>query len=517
MIFGYKNISKLIMTTTILLIMLNTVIISLFYYKNQLNIHENNLIKLKYEKIQKQKDNLKVDIQTMIKMIEFKFDYDQDLIRKEAEYIKRWIKEDIAFDMSKSDYVFIYELINRKGGDDFARLLVNPNRPDLEGKLISSNYTDIQGYAFRKRFLDGINLDGEAFVRYSYEKTDDSIAEKISYFYYYEPLNWVIAKGVYVDDIQQDIDYENGILEKHVNMQINQNLFFFLFFSVIAIIMAFIIGKKLQQIIINKDRRVKNTTKALANFNRKLDLRVKQAIEKNKEQERILTQKSKFIALGEMISLIAHQWRQPISELNAIVMNVKLHHDLGKLDKEHMDKKTSEMEKLLDFMSTTIDDFRTFFKPDKQKEKFYFKDSLHRVFKITSATLIENKIDLQTNIQEDLCIKNYQNEFEQVVLNLITNAKDALVSDGIEKPSIHVEAYEQDQKIFIKVKDNAKGMNKEIIEKIFDPYFTTKEEAEGTGIGLYMAKLIIEKNMKGKLSAQSSEDGSCFMITFNKN
>jgi C4-dicarboxylate-specific signal transduction histidine kinase len=149
-------------------------------------------------------------------------------------------------------------------------------------------------------------------------------------------LNWIIAKGIYIEDIQQNINIEKKALENRVKKQIKQNIFFFLFFSLIAIIITYIIGKKIQSIIYEKDKKVKSTTKALAKLNKELDTRVKTEVEKNKEQQKILMQKSKFVAMGEMISLIAHQWRQPISEINAIILNMKLHYDLGKLDKKQL-------------------------------------------------------------------------------------------------------------------------------------------------------------------------------------
>ena len=224
-------------------------------------------------------------------------------------------------------------------------------------------------------------------------------------------------------------------------------------------------------------------------------------------------QKSKFIAMGEMISLIAHQWRQPISELNAIILNIKLHYDLEKLTKTMLDKKTQEIENLLDYMSNTIDDFRTFFKPDKTKEKFYLIESCKRVTDITSSMLSEHQIMLIKNMDETISINNYQNEFEQVVLNIVTNAKDALLCDNIPNPQIKINLYKTD-KIYLKICDNAHGISPKIIDKIFEPYFTTKEESDGTGIGLYMSKLIIEQNMGGELSVQSSKSGTCFIISF---
>ncbi len=511
-IFGYKNISNLIMSTIIIIILSNTFFISLFYYYNQRVSLENTLTQLKHENITLQKHNLKNDIQSLVTMINYKYNNDIKLIQKEEKSIKKWI-EMLPFDIEKNSYIFVYSLINKNGGDKFARMEINPNRTDLVGNFLSANYKDPNGFAFRKKFLDDINKSGESFVQYSYKKSDTKIINKISYFYYYEPLNWIIAKGIYLDDIQKDVNKEKKLLTSQIEKQIKQNLFFFLFFSIIAIIFAYIIGKKVQSIITQKDKSVKSKTKALANLNRTLDIKIKKAVEKNKEQEQILMQKSKFIAMGEMISLIAHQWRQPISELNAIILNIKLHYNLEKLTKPMLDKKTQEIENLLDYMSNTIDDFRTFFKPDKTKEKFYLTDSCKRVTDIASSMLNEHHIILIKNIDNKISINNYQNEFEQVVLNIITNAKDALINDNIPNPQIKITLYKTD-KIFLEICDNAKGISPKVIDKIFEPYFTTKEESDGTGIGLYMSKLIIEQNMGGELSVQSSKSGTCFIISF---
>ena len=511
-IFGYKNISNLIMSTIIIIILSNTLFISLFYYHNQQVALDNTLTQLKHDNITLQKQKLKDEIQSLITMINYKYDNNINLIQQNKNSIETWIKM-LPFDIDKNSYIFVYDLVDKKGGDKFAKMIINPNRTDLVGKYLSSNYKDPNGFAFRKKFLDDINTIGESFVQYSYKKSDTKIVNKISYFYYFEPLNWIIAKGIYTDDIQKDVNKEKMILTSRIEQQIKQNLFFFLFFSIIAIIFAYIIGKKVQSIITQKDKSVKSKTKALANLNRTLDVKVKRAVEKNKEQEQILMQKSKFIAMGEMISLIAHQWRQPISELNAIVLNIKLHYNLDKLDKTMLDAKTKEIENLLEYMSNTIDDFRTFFKPDKTKERFYLSESCKRVTDITSSMLNEHHITLIKNIDNEISINNYQNEFEQVVLNIITNAKDALLCDNIQNPQIKINLYKTN-KIYLEICDNAKGIESNIIDKIFEPYFTTKEESDGTGIGLYMSKLIIEENMGGELKVQSSEKGTCFMICF---
>ena len=511
--FGYKNISKIIMITTILIILSNTLLISLFYYKNQINEYDEAVKSLKNENINKQKKDIKKDINHLISMIEYKYTLEQLKTQKIRDEIKVWLNS-IPFDKQKSDYVFVYMLLNKDGGDKFAKMIINPNRPDIIGKYISTSYQDVNGFNFREKFMDDIRLKGDSTVSYAYKKTTTTkVEEKISYFKYYEPLNWIIAKGIYDDDIQNNIIIKKVALKQRVFTQLKQNIFILFLLSILAMIIVYFIGKKIENIINEKNKMVKKTTKDLAILNRELDSRVKKEVEKNKEQEQILMQKSKFIALGETISLIAHQWRQPISELGAIMMNIKLHHKLNKLDFELMNKKSKEVDTLLEYMSKTIDDFRTFFKPNKLKQDFNINDSIQRVIQITKPMLEEYNIKMILNIDKTITILSYQNEFEQVILNLISNAKDALMSDNIKNPTISIDV-SKDESINIKLKDNAKGIKRELISRIFDPYFTTKDDANGTGIGLYMSKIIIEKNMGGEIRVQSSEKGSCFRIVF---
>jgi len=508
-IFEYKNISKTLIFTTIAIILSNTLLISLVYYTSQLQEFETTVTKLQKENLQAKKEQIKQDILSQAVMLKFKY---ENTISTNKSNIINYLKR-IPFDQDKSDYIFVYEVYNLNGGDNFAKLILNPNRKDLEGKFISTNYTDVNGFKFREKFIQDIKEDGESFVKYAYKKTNGKIAEKISFFYYIKDLQWILAKGVYVDDIQNDIFQRKKELQGQLFKIIHENIIIYLFFTIIMIFIAYLIGHKIARILKEKDKRVRHTTKELARLNRTLDQKVKQEIEKNKEKEQLLMQKSKFIALGEMISLIAHQWRQPLSEIGAIVMNLQMHDRVNKLDSKILSTKSKEIETILHYMSTTIDDFRYFFKPDRKQQIFKIDDSIQRVLKITSPMLQEHKIKITLDVNPQITINSYQNELEQVLLNLISNAKDALVHDKIENPEIKI-ILEKEQYICLKVWDNASGIEEMLLDKIFEPYFTTKDEAQGTGIGLYMSKIIIENNMKGKLKINSSPKGSCFIIEF---
>ncbi len=502
------------MSTTILIILSNTLLIAVFYYQNQLIDYEQNLQTIKKQHLNKQISNLKNDVNNIINMIEYKYTKEELANENIKNEIIQWLAS-INFDKQKSDYVFVYELLQNIQNDKFAIMIINPNRSDLIGQTLSLNYTDKNGFHFRKKLLKDINEKGESTLTYVYKKTSSKIEKKITYAKYLKQLNWIIAKGIYKDDIQITLGKKSETLLKQVNTNINKNIFAFLIFLFIAIIVTYIISKKIQNIINEKNAFVNKATNELSMLNMQLDNKVKIQIEKTKEQEQILMKKAKFIALGETISLIAHQWRQPLNELGAILINIKLHHKLNKLDENIMKKKSQEVETLLSYMSKTIDDFRTFFKPNKVKNLFNINDSIQRVLHITQAMLEEYNIKIITNINKSIIINNYQNEFEQVVLNLITNAKDALRSDNISSPIITINIYIKNY-ITIEINDNANGINKNLIEKIWQPYFTTKSDANGTGIGLYMSKIIIEKNMKGRINVNSNENGSCFIITFKE-
>jgi signal transduction histidine kinase len=164
-------------------------------------------------------------------------------------------------------------------------------------------------------------------------------------------------------------------------------------------------------------------------------------------------------------------------------------------------------------MSKTIDDFRNFFRPNKAKEYFDINKSVLDAISLVESTFVHHNIKLEKNFKEEkIDVFGFPNEFSQVILNIISNAKDALIGNKIENPMIKIETKVEDDYAYISIKDNALGIKDEIIHKIFEPYFTTKDEVQGTGIGLYMSKIIIEKNMNGKIYLENTNEGANFII-----
>ncbi len=260
------------------------------------------------------------------------------------------------------------------------------------------------------------------------------------------------------------------------------------------------------------EQEVNKRTVALDALNKNLDKKVKQAVLQRQEQEQLMIHQSRLAAMGEMIGAIAHQWRQPLNALSLVLQNLSLNYQLGKLDEENMKRGMEKSERLINKMSTTIDDFRNFFKPNKHAENFNIKGLLISTIGLLDAQFKNHNITINVYCEEDLIIKGFQGEFSQVLINLLNNAKDTLLERGSEKPAVDITVNRVATGVKLIVHDNAGGIGDDIIDKIYDPYFTTKEEGSGTGIGLYMSKMIVENNMHGKLSAFNDHEGANFVI-----
>ncbi|MBU0924028.1 HAMP domain-containing histidine kinase, partial [bacterium] len=250
----------------------------------------------------------------------------------------------------------------------------------------------------------------------------------------------------------------------------------------------------------------------LEDINKNLELKVQIAIDEAQKKDRAMLHQSRLARMGTMLSMIAHQWRQPLSEVSGILMELETASKFKKADDTMIQESVKESNKVIQFMSYTIDDFRNFFKPDKQKVYFYIEDSCYEAISLIGASIKNYNITLNKKIKCNCEIYGYKREFAQVLLNLMSNAKDALIQKEIKNPTIDLEVDYIDGYSIVTIKDNAGGVNTEHMDLIFEPYFTTKGSLQGTGLGLYMSKMIIEKNMGGELSVENKDDGAVFKV-----
>lgn len=246
---------------------------------------------------------------------------------------------------------------------------------------------------------------------------------------------------------------------------------------------------------------------------RHLEEQIDQEVYKRQEQERMLSHQARLAAMGEMISNITHQWRQPLTAISNTVQEMQDAFKYNELDETSMEQNTRAIRTQLHQMSTTIDDFRNFFSPSKTVSSFYAKDQIKTTLTMLQGMLQKNNITVDLYIDGDVKIKGYANEYNHVLINLFNNARDILLERSIESPRISIRIDESGGHSIVTFSDNGGGIPLDILDQIFDPYFTTKGEKHGTGIGLYMCKQIIENNMHGTLNAHNSDEGAVFTIT----
>ncbi len=323
---------------------------------------------------------------------------------------------------------------------------------------------------------------------------------------YYAKLNLDISSiSIYFTSLI-NYDLSLAVDEKRNTQKIFNTI---MFFSFISIFLVFLFSIILTVLIINNfktlhntlEQKVEDKTKELQELNNYLETKVSKEVTQNRKKDIIMFQQARLASLGEMLNNIAHQWRQPLGSLTMIIQSFQTKMSLGKLSEKFVDQKVQDALLLADNMSNTLDDFKNFFSPDKTKSKFFIKNCLEHSMELSKYLLEKENIEIKLIIKEDIEINSFYNELSHVFLNIISNSKDALCS-AIDKNDriIKIIVHKYKKNIIINMIDNGGGIQKKVIPKIFEPYYTTKYKSAGTGIGLYMSKQIIEKHMNGTIS-----------------
>jgi signal transduction histidine kinase len=328
--------------------------------------------------------------------------------------------------------------------------------------------------------------NGGGFIQYTQKLNPitNKPTEKIAYVKIIPKWNWLIGTGFYKDEIQKQIDEEKEILTQRYEQNI-KNIFIILF---VITIFLLVISFYISIIIEKKFKSYKNS--------------IQLHLIENQKQYELLSQRTKLIAMGEMLGNIAHQWRQPLSLISTASSGIKVNKELNLLTDEILYNGLNTIEHGVKYLSETIEDFTDFFRPDREKNIFSLRLFINKLYKLVSSQLKDMNIQLVENI-EDLEINGFEKDLLQVLVNIIRNSIDALEHKEGEK-YIFIDIFKKEENIFIQIKDNAGGIKEDIIGRIFEPYFTTKHKSQGTGIGLYMSDEIITKHMNGKLEVENS-------------
>lgn len=276
-------------------------------------------------------------------------------------------------------------------------------------------------------------------------------------------------------------------------------------------------GKNLRISTIIDISELKNSQRKLKKLNINLEQKIQEEVEKNKNQQTIIFQQSKLAEMGMMLNMIAHQWRQPLNNISLIVNTIILKQKKEDLNIEDLNKFKNNFQKQINYLSNTIDDFQNFFKPKKEKEYFNIRDSILTTYSLVKPIFDKNQIQLNFTIDSQISYFGYKNEFSQVILNVINNSKDVLIERNIENKLIDIFVTMNKKDITITIQDNGKGVKNSDLEKIFELYFSTKNSLNGSGLGLYISKIIIQEHFNGVIIASNKDNGLEIIIKIPRN
>lgn len=243
-------------------------------------------------------------------------------------------------------------------------------------------------------------------------------------------------------------------------------------------------------------------------LNTGLEARITKEVEKNRKKDHVMAHQARLAAMGEMLSNIAHQWRQPLNNISLIVQNFLQEFESGTLDHDSCRDDVRECMGQLAYLSRTIDNFSEFYHPAQARGLFALCPVITDTIALVAADFKSHGIAIETVNELDSFVDGYRNEFCQVLLNIIINAKEALLSRQTPSPTVRIVCSQKEQAALVTVSDNGGYVAPELLDKFFDPYFTTKFRSQGTGMGLYIAKMIIDKHMGGSITATSTAAGT---------
>lgn len=416
---------------------------------------------------------------------EYVADFSKDIQKKVIEQISK-------FRFGENGYFIITDKNNN---------YISHINKDLIGKNALKKLRDINDLKSVSIIEKTINKKkGFIYLKF-YKPNSKKVSEKVIYLKTIPKWNWTVSTGFYEDDLIDIIKDNQNIISQKYNETLKNVLIISSLLTLLLMFLSFYISR-----IIEKK------------FN-KYKKDIAHHINKNQRQHELLAQKTKLAAMGEMIENIAHQWRQPLSVITTASTGMKLHKDLNILDDIFFEESIISINSSANHLSDTIEDFRDFFKPDKEKTHFTLNDSVNKMTKLLSSHFKDEKIEIILKV-EDIHIYNFERELLQVLLNIMSNARDAFKLSKYQK-YVFIDIYKKNTQLSIEIKDNAGGIKEDIIKRVFEPYFTTKHQSQGTGIGLYMSQEIISKHMKGTIEVENitfeykdvSYTGAKFTIT----
>jgi len=405
-------------------------------------------------------------------------------------------------DNSKASILQIKEYLNEAKW--YANAMLNGGKND-EGTFIP-----IEDKSIRSKInliLQYLDVFEQTIIEYS--KIANIIEKEKSKRQYHKLYNLILDNA---DEVEEQLHL---VINKDLQQFKNLETILLTSSVIFLIIILYIIytNDKKQVFYTNTIKKQKDDLELI---NSSLEDTIEREVNKNIQQSKVLFQQARHAQMGEMISMIAHQWRQPLQAISASAINLNLQREIGELDDKEIHDTSKFIQKSTHHMSQTINEFMNFFKTNSENELFNITDVISEIQDMIDEQLKSHGIRLEIILDGCSDINGNKNELIHVLLNLLTNARDALNNTSQELKKITIHAHESDGIHYINVIDNGGGVDVNVIDKIFNPYFTTKEQGKGTGIGLHMVKEIIEKDFNGGVSVKNIDDGVEFTLAIRK-
>ncbi len=453
----------------IFIVITSLFIMALLYYEHR-TILKSELSKVEDEFILTKKNEIK----NQVKMVE-KFilnSKDEKSSNIDINSLQNKIINEIKkFEYQKDRYIFII--------DYDSKVLVHANKKLLNKKIFE--FSKVQKRKNEIKDIISLAKSGGGYLTYTQfrKPSTNEFVIKTSYVVGLNDWRWFIGTGFYHDDVNDAINLKRESLERNYKQQLKQAILITISSFLVMLILSFYFSKAVRN-------------------------RFTEYKEEKEEYTRLLNQQSKMASIGEMLGNIAHQWRQPLTVISMSSNNMKMDIALDEVDIKIFEENIAEIDSQVEYLSHTIDDFRNFFKQDNNISTFNLKNAIEKIHHLIKVQFKFHEIEIYSNVN-DVTIKGIYNEFLQVLINILNNSKDAFINKkSHDKRYVFIDVQVKDT-ILITIKDNAGGIEESVIDKIYEPYITTKHQSQGTGIGLYMSKEIITKHMNGNISSKNIE------------
>lgn len=412
-----------------------------------------------------------------------------------GEYIENFEKK-IKTELLKE----IQEIRYGKNGYIFINQYDGLSLTNINKKLVGKNNYNVQNPdgSFPLQNIIKLAKSGGGYIEYlSREKLpQEKIEKKLSYVYGYDTWQWQIGAGTYLNDIddvliQKELEFKEKLYTSIISIVISSIL--------LTLVLLYITWNLLKLI----EKEFDKYEKSLSNH-----------ILENHKKDKLLTEQSKLAAMGEMIANIAHQWRQPLSVISTAATGMKMQKEYDCLSNTMFNNTCDAINNNAQYLSKTIDDFKNFIQDNHQRKIFNVTTIMKSFLNLVDSSIKTHNIEVSTDFESDININGLENELIQCVMNIFNNSKDALVENVEENRKIFIKTYTNDKSVIIEMRDNAGGIDDDILNKIFEPYFTTKHKSQGTGLGLHMTYNLIVDGMGGVITAQNDKEfgGALFTI-----